>query len=714
MKKIVSLFMVVFMLLTMLPLSVFAANETKDSFALTGNSVVVDGSEDKTVTVVFSSTVALQIVGINGSCDTAPAEGISLTEFTVPWTVNATNVANVSTGKFSYADDSAFTGFNSAAGASIVTMTYTVDKNTVTGEYPVKFTLAAYSNETYMTTFQNAVANQEYTATISVTNTSGGSSSDGYTATLSTTSSNNEVVSEGSINVNVAVSHSSDTVFNAGEIKLTYDSTKLTPNTTSLDAMVSAGTLSGYKVNNNELVIEYFGGDKTMPYTYAIPFTAAEVSTQTTDTVTLTRAAFIHKNNASSSDLIEATKSPESLTVTIKVAMVNVTLTNSADSTETTTTTTQKGVAYTFTPADTANYTYSDVTATVGGQEVEVKDNGNGTFTIAGENVTGDIAITYTKSPNNYNVHWDGDGAGDITDKPTTATYGQTLTVTLPADKAPGTEAGYTYGISAKIGENSVGTYDSDTRTLTINGTDITGDITIIVTKTTQSATDVTITVAGDSALSIKDATGNTTTVAIGGSVTLVLTEEVGYDYKVVDSNGDEVTFTNGEYTFTASTSETYTATKTLDVSSVKVTEYVKVDSYVVYLVTYDGTLADNKAPTYDGNLMFWSDSYDAYCWLVIDSTLTVDTAKEKINAQSGTATKVDYGMDINGTGTTDAADAQLVWNMYNALYSDFTTVNMAQFLAADQNATSDDNWGLNVQDAQVIITAILAGNATT
>lgn len=594
-----------------------------------------------------------------------------------------------------------------ASGTVLATYEFSYADDAANGEY--KFTLT-------VTTFEDGdfASLMPSNPTATATYTVGSTTVDGYTATLSTTSSNNEVVSEGSINVNVAVSHSSDTVFNAGEIKLTYDSTKLTPNTTSLDAMVSAGTLSGYKVNNNELVIEYFGGDKTMPYTYAIPFTAAEVSTQTTDTVTLTRAAFIHKNNASSSDLIEATKSPESLTVTIKVAMVNVTLTNSADSTETTTTTTQKGVAYTFTPADTANYTYSDVTATVGGQEVEVKDNGNGTFTIAGENVTGDIAITYTKSPNNYNVHWDGDGAGDITDKPTTATYGQTLTVTLPADKAPGTEAGYTYGISAKIGENSVGTYDSDTRTLTINGTDITGDITIIVTKTTQSATDVTITVAGDSALSIKDATGNTTTVAIGGSVTLVLTEEVGYDYKVVDSNGDEVTFTNGEYTFTASTSETYTATKTLDVSSVKVTEYVKVDSYVVYLVTYDGTLADNKAPTYDGNLMFWSDSYDAYCWLVIDSTLTVDTAKEKINAQSGTATEVDYGMDINGTGTTDAADAQLVWNMYNALYSDFTTVNMAQFLAADQNATSDDNWGLNVQDAQVIITAILAGNATT
>ena len=104
----------------------------------------------------------------------------------------------------------------------------------------------------------------------------------------------------------------------------------------------------------------------------------------------------------------------------------------------------------------------------------------------------------------------------------------------------------------------------------------------------------------------------------------------------------------------------------------------------------------------------------------MIDSTLTADTAKTKIGAQDGTATEVDYGMDINGTGVTDAADAQLVWNMYNAQYAAFNTgaegdknPTMAQFLAADQNATSTANWGLNVQDAQVIITAILAGNAT-
>ena len=602
------------------------------------------------------------------------------------------------------------TGDSMEAGDWVI-YSYTVSEEIPDDEYTFKMT---FGDDMYSVSFDEYSCMEAVVTTTYTVDTTGG-----YSAALTTSASNNEVVSEGEINVNVAVSHSTDTVFNAGEIKLTYDSSKLTPNTNSLDSMVTDGTLSGYKVNDNELVIEDFGGDKSMStdasYSYSIPFTAGEVSEETTDTVKLTRAAFIHKDNASSSDLIEAAKSPESLIVTIKVAMVNVTLTNSADNDETTTTATKKGAEYTFAPNDTANYTYSDVKATVNGDKVDVADNGNGTFTIAGEDVTGDIALTYTKTAKNYRVTYEGEGAGELTNKPERATYGQNLTVALPDDIPAGTGVGYTYGISAKIGETTVGTYDDNTRTLTIQGTDITDNIIITVTKKEVTATQVTITVSGDSGLTIKDVTGNKTTVNKGSSVTLVLTEEAGYTYNVVDGNNEKVTFTDGEYTFTANESETFNVTKTLDVSSVAVTEYVKVNNYVVYLVTYGVTLADGKVPTYDRNMMFWSDKYEAYCWLVIDSTLTADAAKAKIDVQVGTKSDVDYSMDINNTGITDAADAQLVWNMYNAMYSDFNTVSMAQFLAADQNAASDNstNWGLSVQDAQVIITAILDGTAT-
>lgn len=598
----------------------------------------------------------------------------------------------------------------------LVIITYTIPAGTTAGKYTVgveNLLVASDANQV-----GELISDGTVTTTLTIENASTPTSD--YTATLSTTSSNNEVVSEGSINVNVAVSHSSDTVFNAGEIKLTYDSTKLTPNTTSLDAMVSAGTLSGYKVNNNELVIEDFGSDKNMSYIYSIPFTAAEVSTETTDTVTLTRAAFIHKDNASSSDLIEAAKSPESLTVTIKVAMVNVTLTNSADSTETTTIT-QKGVAYIFAPTDTANYTYSNVTATVDGQAVTVTDNNNGTFTIAAGDVTGDIALTYTKTAKSYDVTVNGEGTNDeekVTLPTNEPTYNVDYVFTVPADKDAGTEAGYTYALtSITIGGSTYAGYQASGKTYTIPGTDITGDIVITITKTEVAANTFTVGVDGTGAGNATvDNEGNL--VSKGGTASITVTPEDGYTYTVTAKMGnDDATVSKSENTYTVanvSANVTFTVTKTLDVSTVKVTEYVKIDSYVVYLVTYNGTLADGKAPTYDGNVMFWSDSYNAYCWLVIDSTLTEDTAKEKINAQSGTATKVDYGMDINGTDTTDAADAQMVWNMYNALYSDFTSVSMAKFLAADQNATATANWGLNVQDAQVIITAILAGNATT
>lgn len=698
-KRISSFVMALVMLLSLMPLHAFAATTANVDIATENASA----GETVEVDVVISGLSSVNVCNFYGSFTLA--EGLTLVSVTA-----GDNLANFTNGVsklgvFQYDANDAMNGATIEDGIAFKLAVEVADDAVAGDTYAIGMNIGTFADSDL----------DDITYTVNA----GGiaipaASTTGYTATLTTSAVKNEVVSEGSINVNVTVSHNADTVFNAGEIKLTYDSTNLNPDTNSLDAMVAAGTLSGYKIKTNELVIEDFGADKTMPYSYSIPFTAAKVITETTDTVTLTRAAFIHKDNADSSDLIDATKSPEFLTVTIKVAMVNVTLTNSTDHTSTTITT-QKEVDYTFAPADIANYTYSNVTATVGNSPVDVTDNGDGSFTIAAENVTGDITLTYTKTAKSYTVNYEGDGANDIANKPTAATYGQNLTVTLPDDIAPSTTVGYTYGINAKIGDTSVGTYDSTTRTLTIHGTDITGNITITVTKQKVSATQVTITVSGDSGLSIKGVTGNTTNVAIGTEVTLVLTKEDGYTYKVVDSKGNEVTFNeNGEYTFNASVTEIYTVTKTLDVSTVQVTEYVKVDNYVVYLVTYDGTLASDVVPTYDGKVMFWSDKYDAYCWLVIDSTLTADTAKTKIDAQAGNATEVDYGMDINGTNVTDAADAQMVWNMYNALYSDFTSVSMARFLAADQNATSDANWGLNVQDAQVIITAILAGNATT
>ena len=43
---------------------------------------------------------------------------------------------------------------------------------------------------------------------------------------------------------------------------------------------------------------------------------------------------------------------------------------------------------------------------------------------------------------------------------------------------------------------------------------------------------------------------------------------------------------------------------------------------------------------------------------------------------------------DVNRTGKVDVNDAQLVYDMYNGTYSNFTQVSVEKFLRADVNAT--------------------------
>ena len=688
---------------------VFAADSSSVSLKLSSTSL--DASE--TAQTVTLDIVTSEEVAIDSLMYTIEVpSGWTVAQPTMPTGVSGVTWTNNMLIWYSSTND--VTGLNNLGSAVI-----TVPAGAAEDDYEIKVTgFDASAGGDYWT------EQASYSTTLTIKKAV---AAEGYTATLTTSSANNEVVSEGSIDVKVAVSHSSDSVFNAGEIKLTYDSTKLTPDTASLDAMVAASTLSGYKVNSNELVIEDFGGDKTMstdaPYSYSIPFTAAKVDTQTTDTVKLTRAAFIHKNNASGSDLIEATKSPESLIVTIKVAMVDVTLTNSAGGSSTTTT--EMGKDYTFAPDDTANYTYSDVKATVDGVEVPVTDNGNGTFTIAGKNVTGDIEITYTKTAKSYDVAIHTVFGETTTTKTDTATYAEDYEFTVPENVSAGTSVGYTYVLASVTinGETYTGYSCAEgTRDYTIPGTDITGLIVITITKTEQPANTFTVTTEGNGA---GNATINNTDglVAAGETASITVTPEAGYTYTVLATmGGAEATVTSNGNTYSVASVNAdvvFTVTKTLDVSTVAVYDYVTMDKVgSAWLVTFDGSLESGKVPTYDGNVMYWSDNYDAYCWLVIGESLDATDAKAKVNATTGTKVSVDYGMDINGTGVTDAADAQLVWNMYNSMYNSFGSVGsvkMEQFLAADQNAVSDDTttWKLTVQDAQVIIAAILNGTTT-
>lgn len=82
----------------------------------------------------------------------------------------------------------------------------------------------------------------------------------------------------------------------------------------------------------------------------------------------------------------------------------------------------------------------------------------------------------------------------------------------------------------------------------------------------------------------------------------------------------------------------------------------------------------------------------DRYAWLVIvdkGQTLTQEEAAAKvaISAADNVVT-ITLGFDVNMTGKVDVNDAQLVYDMYNGTYSDFTKVSVEKFLRADVNAT--------------------------
>ena len=126
----------------------------------------------------------------------------------------------------------------------------------------------------------------------------------------------------------------------------------------------------------------------------------------------------------------------------------------------------------------------------------------------------------------------------------------------------------------------------------------------------------------------------------------------------------------------------------------VTVSKYLELNDKTMMLITVKGTPEGGKAFTYDGNTMYKVNAYgtDQYAWLVIvdkGQTLTQEEAAAKvaISAADNVVT-ITLGFDVNRTGKVDVNDAQLVYDMYNGTYSDFTKVSVEKFLRADVNAT--------------------------
>ncbi len=101
------------------------------------------------------------------------------------------------------------------------------------------------------------------------------------------------------------------------------------------------------------------------------------------------------------------------------------------------------GRDYTF-ATDPAHYDYADLTVTVGGTAVMPRNNGDGTYTIPGSAVAGNITVTATVTPKSYTVTVEGAGKDDV-QYGARATYGKDYVFRLVRDN------GYTYTVNVTM-----------------------------------------------------------------------------------------------------------------------------------------------------------------------------------------------------------------------------------------------------------------------
>lgn len=495
------------------------------------------------------------------------------------------------------------------------------------------------------------------------------------------------VVAGDKVSVGVTVGHTDgQTGYNAFDMTFTYDTSALTLNTTAEDLVGLTFTATDGTVN-----VKGYGDDRdvdTVPF--ELEFTA--VKTGTSD-ITLTSAKVDNGANAIVNNAPEAATIDQNTRIT--VTGYPVTLPDGFKGN----TVANPGEDYPFTaPED--NYDYN-VTVKVDGKEVDVIDNGDGSYTIPADKVTGPIVIEESHVGKTFTVTLGEDMTGE-----TTAQYGTPYTATLNR------EDGYDYNVTIIIGGEAYTGYAVDGDTYTIPGEDITGAIIFNSHKTQQggggqTGTSHTVSFDGSGAGA---AAGNATTVAHGAAYTFTLNKEKGYAYTVSAStaSGTNVEVTDNEdgtYTIASVTEDiTITIEKTLNIT-VEVSEFVTLDDKVMFLVLVTGEHEEGKCFAYGGNAMVYSEVYEAYAYLTVESgEYNADTAKASITITDGenqTVSSANY--DVNQTGLVDINDAQLVYDIYNGKYEDVSTLGLVKLLNADTVADKT----VNVNDAIAVVSKI-------
>lgn len=372
------------------------------------------------------------------------------------------------------------------------------------------------------------------------------------------------------------------------------------------------------------------------------------------------------------------------------------------------------GEDYTFRATDPLHYDYKP-SAKIGGKDVTVKDNGDGTYTIPGSEITGNIAVKANRTPKTYKVTFKGE---DLSGE-NSATYN------TPYHFKLNRKAGYSYVLRVTIGGKSYTGYKAEDGGYVIPGAAITGDIVVTAQKTKinsgggsssggsgggSSAKNVSVSFIGSGA---DDALGKKTTRR-GAEYTFRIDRKNDADYDVsARVNGVTVKCTyDSKKDIYRIPGSAVTGDITITVTKgapVEVNAYVALDRQSMYLVTYSGSVADGHVPMYDGQNMYWSEAYNAYAWLVVssaDEKEVVRAAQNSITIGEGeAAASIDYSGNVDLSGRIDTDDAHLGHDVYNAKYT-LASLVMHKFLNADVNRDRK----VDVKDAVWIVNRILHG----
>ena len=508
------------------------------------------------------------------------------------------------------------------------------------------------------------------------------------------------------IPVTVASGEKGITGFNAYDMTFTYDPAALTLNT-------KTGAAANLTVedNNGTVRVRRYGDAVPLGEALALEFTAKATASST---VKLTNAKFDLDANSINFDAPDAAISDADTMVNAN--NFTVTLPDAFTSDETRLV--PNGGSFTFKPVD-SHYTYT-FTVKMGDSVTEGLTFGaNDTYTI--ENISGNVEVTCTgKTPKQYDVKYkiDEDVEQDVTKGPETVTYLNDYSFAVTP------RAGYSYRViySVDNGDPFVHTViavptanDDGTLTYTIPGKEIVGGVEIWIDPNTESGIPVVFTGNG-----VEDAaSGNASSMGKNMPYYFTLNQRESCDYTVTAYYQPLSTPTaskrpatvrslgNGKYVVEAVNYNDYLyvyahswnlVVKVEKVShsaeEVTVSKYLELNDKTMMLVTVKGTPEGGSAFTYDGNTMYKVEGYgtDRYAWLVIvdkGQTLTQEEAAAKvaISAADNVVT-ITPSFDVNRTGKVDVNDAQLVYDMYNGTYSNFTQVSVEKFLRADVNAT--------------------------